>query len=73
MLLFLTLTITSYDQLQPFAGAYHSMFSRDIDLYALFKSNRKYSDEVFVSSLVEKSPWKRCIFIASAVVWRILV
>lgn len=42
---------TLYDQLQPFAGAYHSMFSRDIDLYALFKSNRKYSDEVFVSSL----------------------
>ncbi len=42
---------TLYDQIQPFAKAYHAMFSKAIDMYALFKSSRKYSDEVFVASL----------------------
>ncbi|PLS01424.1 HAD family hydrolase [Neobacillus cucumis] len=47
--LFFDLDDTLYDQLQPFQGAYHSVFSRitDLSILDLFKKSREYSDKVF--------------------------
>lgn len=41
---------TLYDQIQPFSKAYYSLFHKEVDIYKLFITNRKYSDELFKAS-----------------------